>query len=338
MDNSILKANAKNNLSKNHWLCVAVAFFMGLGASSGLSFNFDFDFVSSASGDGSPDFAFSLPYEDIFENIFPFFSAFIVVYIIAILLISLLKILVFNIFTVGGSRFFLKLRKSQPVQFTEIFQNFRDKTYLSIAKATFLRDLYIFLFSLLLIIPGIIKSLEYSAVNYILAVRPDMAPKDALQLSKKLMDGHKGELFLLQLSFIGWQLLSAFTCGLLLLLYVNPYMQATYTEFFAYVRESAIREGRISPFDIPDYEQYVAPAPSTPFYSTSYDMNTYPGGFNASQPFTLQENVPTSPNSTQQSTGYTQSTTESQETPVSDAPTDESTQNVDTDSTNTPEN
>ena len=88
-------------------------------------------------------------------------------------------------------------------------------------------------------------------------------------------------------SFSG--LLSVFTCALLSVLYVAPYMQATFAEFFSYIREDAIARGVITPYDIPDYEPYVPPVPTAPFYSTSYEMNT-PQPFAQPQNFTQPQN------------------------------------------------
>ena len=153
--------------------------------------------------------------------------------------------------------YFLKYRKNHPVEIGEIFKCYSDKTFLNIAKVTFIKDIQIFLWSLLCVIPGIIKMYEYYAVPYILAVNPTMDYKRALDLSKKIMNGHKLELFELGISFMGWYLLSAFTCGILAIVYVSPYYLIAETEFFAYVRENAIFNGIISPDDIPDYNEYV---------------------------------------------------------------------------------
>ena len=78
--------------------------------------------------------------------------------------------------------------------------------------------LWTFLWSLLLFIPGIIKAYSYAMTPYILAAYPDVRAKDALKLSMRMMEGHKLELFVLHLSFIGWAILSSFTCGILLVL------------------------------------------------------------------------------------------------------------------------
>jgi uncharacterized membrane protein len=97
--------------------------------------------------------------------------------------------------------------------------------------ATLLVSLYTFLWSLLFIIPGIIKSYSYAMTPYILLDRPELSATDAIKESEKMMNGHKMELFILDLSFIGWILLSMLTCGVLVL-YVEPYMMATKSAFY----------------------------------------------------------------------------------------------------------
>ena len=119
---------------------------------------------------------------------------------------------------------------------------------------------------MLFIIPGIIKAFEYWAINYILAVRPDIDRKEAHRLSKLLMDGNKWDCFVLGLSFLGWSILGSFTFGLLNIFYVNPYMQATFVEFFSDIRLQALAKGTITPNDIPDYEVY------NPFYQNPFDQ------------------------------------------------------------------
>ena len=207
MTTGSLKENARKSLKRNHWLSVAVAFFMTLETLSFPSLNFNTDYNFNFSG-GSFDFSQNVPHiissiETILTNNPAIILGAAVATLASIAFVTLLRALVFNIFAVGGSRYFLKLRKNQRVEFGEVFQNFRDKTYLNIAKTTFIRDIYVTLFSLLFVIPGIIKSYEYWAVNYIIAVRPDLSHKEALYLSSRVMKGKKLDLFVLQLSFIG---------------------------------------------------------------------------------------------------------------------------------------
>ena len=97
--------------------------------------------------------------------------------------------------------------------------------------ATLLVSIYTFLWSLLFIIPGIVKSYSYAMTPYILLDRPELSATDAIKESEKMMNGHKMELFILDLSFIGWILLSILTCGVLVL-YVEPYMMATRSAFY----------------------------------------------------------------------------------------------------------
>ena len=95
----------------------------------------------------------------------------------------------------------------------------------------FLQGLFIFLWSLLLIVPGIIKSYAYAMAPYIMAENPNLTAREVLRVSEDLMDGHKAELFFLELSFIGWGLLSALTLGIGSF-WLIPYVNAAHTAFY----------------------------------------------------------------------------------------------------------
>ena len=99
--------------------------------------------------------------------------------------------------------------------------------YKNIVKTMFLKDLYISLWSLLFIVPGIVKSYEYRLVDYIISENPEMSTDEALKLSASLMKGNKWKTFVLDLSFIGWDILSAATWGILGVFYVDPYKKST---------------------------------------------------------------------------------------------------------------
>ena len=86
-------------------------------------------------------------------------------------------------------------------------------------------------------IPGIIKAYEYYMVPYLLAENPNMDAKEALERSKEMMYGNKFETFVLELSFIGWDLLSGMTLGILDVLYVRPYKQLTYAALYEALKE-----------------------------------------------------------------------------------------------------
>ena len=91
--------------------------------------------------------------------------------------------------------------------------------------------LFTMLWSMLFVIPGIIKGYSYSMAFYILAENPDMTAREALNESKAIMAGHKMDFFVLQLSFILWALLTAVTFGIASI-YVMPYQQLTFTNFY----------------------------------------------------------------------------------------------------------
>ncbi len=114
--------------------------------------------------------------------------------------------------------------------------------YWNVVKTQLLRTVRLWLWTLLFIIPGIVKGLAYSMVPYILADNPHMAPKRAIELSCRMTNGHKAELFGLLLSFIGWLLLGALCCGVGTL-FVAPYMDSAYAEAYMQLRHEALQRG-----------------------------------------------------------------------------------------------
>ncbi|MBO4536258.1 MAG: DUF975 family protein [Bacteroidales bacterium] len=103
--------------------------------------------------------------------------------------------------------------------------------YLHNVLGMFLMELFVFLWSLLLVIPGIIKALAYAMTPYILVENPEIPAYDAIKLSEKMMMGHKWELFVLYLSFIGWFLLACLTFGIGFL-WLTPYIEMSVCEFY----------------------------------------------------------------------------------------------------------
>ncbi len=132
---------------------------------------------------------------------------------------------VLNPIEIGCQRFFTR-NLNQKANIGEITFAF-DHNYLNNVKTTFLRDLYTILWTMLFIIPGIIKSYEYRMIPYILADHPEMTTKEVFAKSKELMQGQKWKAFVLDLSFIGWEILSLFTARILGLLFVSPYRNMT---------------------------------------------------------------------------------------------------------------
>ena len=152
--------------------------------------------------------------------------AIVTIIVLAIVAFALaLDAFIFNPLELGCQRYFFK-NLDEDAKFSNVVFAF-DHSYKNIAKTMFLRDLYIVLWSLLFIIPGIIKSYEYRMIPYILADNPEMPTEEVFAESKRLMSGNKWKAFVLDFSFIGWQLLSVLTCGILSIFYVDPYQYST---------------------------------------------------------------------------------------------------------------
>ncbi len=139
-----------------------------------------------------------------------------------------------NPLEVGSRKFFLT-NLNRPAETKELASGF-DNNYLQGVKTMFLRDLFTCLWSLLFVIPGIVKSYEYRMIPYLIAENPQMGYKAAFAESKRLTDGQKWNMFVLDLSFLGWDLLSAMTFGLLSLFYVGPYRAATEAALYEALR------------------------------------------------------------------------------------------------------
>ena len=163
---------------------------------------------------------------------------------VVILIVLVAKVFVGNLLKMGGYRFFILNQTAQPGIGT-LLDGFRSGHYVNIVLTMFLRDLFTTLWSLLLVVPGIVKHYEYLMVPYIIAENPAMDYKEAFQISKQMMDGEKMEAFIMDLSFLGWYLLSAVTCGLLAIFYVNPYVQASFAVMYTFNKQKAYQEGYI---------------------------------------------------------------------------------------------
>lgn len=163
---------------------------------------------------------------------------------VVILIVLVAKVFVGNLLKMDGYRFFILNQTAQPGIGT-LLDGFRSGHYVNIVLTMFLRDLFTALWSLLLVVPGIVKHYEYLMVPYIIAENPAMDYKEAFQISKQMMDGEKMEAFIMDLSFLGWYLLSAVTCGLLAIFYVNPYVQASFAEMYTFNKQKAYQEGYI---------------------------------------------------------------------------------------------
>ena len=151
----------------------------------------------------------------------------------------LLKLFLFNPVQVSCRKFFFA-NSYAPVQLDELKYSFSEGRYSNIVKVTFFRDLFVFLWTLLFVIPGIVKAYQYKMVPYILAEDPFMDHREALNLSRSMMEGQKWKAFVLDLSFIGWEFLAALTLWILGIFYVNPYEAATDAELYRVLRQGYV--------------------------------------------------------------------------------------------------
>lgn len=167
---------------------------------------------------------------------------FLVVFLILLAVILAVDIFLLNPFEVGGKRF-MRMSVEGTAQVKEIAYGF-DHSYKNVVRVLFYRDLYVFLWALLFIIPGIVKMYQYFLVPYILTEYPDMEYKAALQLSRDMMEGNKWKTFVLGLSFILWDILGALTLGILEIFYVNPYRSLTYAALYCKLRNASVIDGQ----------------------------------------------------------------------------------------------
>ena len=124
-------------------------------------------------------------------------------------------------------------RSASEFKIEQLFDGYKD--FLRIMGTMLLTEVYIVLWTLLLIVPGVIKAISYSQTQFILKDYPELSYNEAIERSMAMMEGHKMQYFFMALSFIGWILLAIISCGILSL-WVNPYISATNAHFYEYVK------------------------------------------------------------------------------------------------------
>ena len=134
----------------------------------------------------------------------------------------------------GFYSFFLKISRNEEVNCKELFKY--KNLFLVTIGTSFIASIFSFLGALLFIIPGIIIALSYSMVYFVIVDNPEIGIMNVLRKSKDIMNGHKFDYFVLNLSFIGWYILSYFTLGILLL-WLAPYIMVTTANFYNKIKE-----------------------------------------------------------------------------------------------------
>ena len=142
---------------------------------------------------------------------------------------SIVEFLVMGPLQIGLTAFFMRLAVTRQTDINDLFSGFRK--FGPALLLTLLIGIFTVLWTLLLIIPGIIASLRYSMAYYILNDNPEMSPTEALNASKEMMKGRCGELFVLHLSFLGWYLLAILTLCVGFM-FLEPYRCAAMAEFY----------------------------------------------------------------------------------------------------------
>ena len=141
--------------------------------------------------------------------------------------------------TWGYQTLFLGAVRGGEATAKDMFEGYNKELFSRVLTTTLLYYVYVFLWSLLLLIPGCIKAYSYAMTPYILKDNPEMKNNAAIEESMRIMDGHKLELFLLDLSFIGWALLSLLTCGIGFL-WLTPYMNMARVNFYEDLKKASV--------------------------------------------------------------------------------------------------
>ena len=214
MTSSELRAIARRNLEGTWGISVGVALVAALlgglivGTGSNINFNFN---------------------EDTVRNLPPIFWTVLLPLVSVAGLLGIVSFILGGTVELGYAKFLLKQYDRKQLQFSDLFSQF-ERFGTGFAQK-FLRTLFTVLWSLLFIIPGIVKGLSYAMTPFILEEHPEMTASEAIKASMRLMDGHKMDLFILGLTFIGWQILACLTMGIGFL-FLNPYMNAAYAAFY----------------------------------------------------------------------------------------------------------
>ena len=128
----------------------------------------------------------------------------------------------------------------------KMFTGFEEDKFGRSIGGMLLMAIFVWLWSLLLIVPGIVKGFAYCLTPFIIADSKGISATDAITLSKKITQGHKGELFVFVLSYIGWGLLSSLTAGLLAIFYVGPYMATAFGGYYIELKKKALEDGVVT--------------------------------------------------------------------------------------------
>lgn len=225
----VLKQRGKGVLQMNYWKYVVAALLLNLFITGRSANAYDYkstmdEIQNPALGDSSLPNIFigrGLAFLLMFWGII--FAAVVVGILLAILVLGPLEVGLRRVFVMG---------QREPGNLNNIGVGFKIN-YWNVVKIMFFRDLYIFLWSLLFVIPGIVKGYEYRMIPYLLAENPNMSMEEAFGRTREMTYGDKWNIFVLDLSFIGWEALCTITVNLVRIFWVGPYEAATEAELYS---------------------------------------------------------------------------------------------------------
>ena len=216
MDASQLRLKARESLKGNYWPAVGVAFVAAIFGAlmiNGGSYNLNIE-------ERAAELLGDLP---------KIIKTYLLIAAGGAGALSLVNLILGGVVQLGYAQYLLKQQDREINSIKDLFSKFDyfGQGFLQL----FLRNLYSFLWGLLFLIPGIVKTFAYAMTPFIMAENPNLTANEAITISKEKMNGHKGELFWLSLTFFGWSLLAALTGGIGYI-FLNPYINAAYAAFY----------------------------------------------------------------------------------------------------------
>jgi uncharacterized membrane protein len=248
-----LKERAKQTLRKYYWMAFLVTFLAsllvgGLGAGAP-TLGYRFELGGQSYGYHNYNYFHGFRGGFLDRDFIPWIAgalAAMAVLLTAVALIAAAVGIAYGVFVagpleVGKRRYFLEARQDRS-EAANLLYSFGRGRYPNAVKAMAWRLLFLFLWTLLFIIPGIVKAYSYGMIPYLMADNPKMDYGRAMKLSMAMTRGRKWSIFVLDLSFLGWALLGMLCCGVGVL-FLSPYFYATKAEMYVALRARALDEG-----------------------------------------------------------------------------------------------
>ena len=216
MDASQIRLKARDSLKGNYWPAVGVAFVAAI-------------FGALMVNGGSYSLNIEKRATELFGDLPKIVKTYLMIAAGGAGALSLVNLILGGVVQLGYAQYLLKQQDREICSIQDLFSQFDrfGQGFLQL----FLRNLYTFLWGLLFLIPGLIKSFAYAMTPFLMAEDPTLTANEAIKLSQEKMRGHKGELFCLGLSFFGWAVLAVLTGGIGDI-FLNPYINAAYAAFY----------------------------------------------------------------------------------------------------------